>query len=56
VVHTGLVGLGLDPHRLGDTLISSLFATVERYRHRVDLAAMRPTVSWRATASRPNSS
>jgi UDP-sulfoquinovose synthase len=53
VVHSGLVGLGLNPHRLGDNLISSLFATVERYRHRVDLAAMRPTVSWRATASPP---
>jgi UDP-sulfoquinovose synthase len=54
VVHTGLVDLGLEPHRLCDTLITSLFATVERHRQRVDLAAMRPTVSWRATASSPN--
>ncbi len=54
VVHSGLVDLGLAPHRLCDTLISSLFATVEQYRHRVDLAAMRPSVSWRATASPPN--
>jgi UDP-sulfoquinovose synthase len=51
VVHTGLIDLGLQPHRLCDTLISSLFVTVERYRHRVDLAAMRPTISWRHTAS-----
>ena len=51
VVHTGLVDLGLAPHRLCDTLITSLFATVEQHRHRVDLAAMRPTVSWRATNS-----
>src|SRR6478672_11280850 len=49
VVHSGLVGLGLAPHRLCDTLITSLFATVQQHRHRVDLAAMRPTVSWRAT-------
>ena len=54
VVHSGLVDLGLTPHRLCDTLISSLFATVEQYRHRVDLSAMRPSVSWRATASPPN--
>ena len=54
VVHSGLVDLGLAPHRLCDTLISSLFATVEQYRHRVDLAAMRPSVRWRATASPPN--
>ncbi|MDQ2884096.1 MAG: NAD-dependent epimerase/dehydratase family protein [Actinomycetota bacterium] len=53
VVHSGLVGLGLAPHRLCDNLITSLFATVEQHRHRVDLAAMRPTVSWRATASPP---
>jgi UDP-sulfoquinovose synthase len=56
VAHTGLVDLGLAPHRLCDTLITSLFATVEQHRHRVDLAAMRPTVSWRATASPPNPS
>ncbi|MGB7795484.1 MAG: NAD-dependent epimerase/dehydratase family protein [Pseudonocardiaceae bacterium] len=54
VVHSGLVDLGLTPHRLCDTLISSLFATVEQYRHRVDLSTMRPSVSWRATASPPN--
>jgi UDP-sulfoquinovose synthase len=49
VVHTGLVDLGLAPHRLCDNLITSLFTTVEQHRHRVDLAAMRPTVQWRAT-------
>jgi UDP-sulfoquinovose synthase len=51
VVHTGLVELGLQPHRLCDTLISSLFATAERYQHRADLAALRPTVRWRDPAS-----
>jgi UDP-sulfoquinovose synthase len=51
VVHTGLVDLGLRPHLLSDTLIDSLFDIAERYQDRVDLAAMRPTVHWRATAS-----
>ena len=51
VVHTGLVELGLQPHLLSDTLMESLFAIAERYKDRVDPAAMRPTVNWRATAS-----
>ncbi len=51
VVHTGLVELGLQPHLLSDTLISSLFDLAERHKHRVDLAAMRPTVNWRATTN-----
>jgi UDP-sulfoquinovose synthase len=54
VVHTGLVGLGLEPHRLSDTLINSLFAIAERHKHRADLAALRPTIDWRRTASHPN--
>jgi UDP-sulfoquinovose synthase len=51
VVHTGLVELGLQPHLLSETLIESLFGVAEQYKDRVDLAAMRPTVNWRATAS-----
>ncbi|MQA16797.1 MAG: NAD-dependent epimerase/dehydratase family protein [Pseudonocardiaceae bacterium] len=51
VVHTGLVELGLQPHLLSDTLIESLFGIAEAHRDRVDLAAMRPTVNWRSTAS-----
>jgi len=51
VVHTGLVELGLQPHLLSDTLIESLFGVAERYKDRVDPAAMRPTVNWRATTS-----
>jgi UDP-sulfoquinovose synthase len=47
VVHTGLVELGLQPHLLSQTLIESLFAVAAAHRHRVDLAAMRPTVQWR---------
>ena len=53
VVHTGLVDLGLEPHRLSDTLITSLFDIAERHKHRADLAALRPTVDWRKTASSP---
>jgi UDP-sulfoquinovose synthase len=53
VVYTGLMDLGLEPHRLSDTLITSLFAIAERHKHRADLAALRPTVDWRRTASAP---
>jgi UDP-sulfoquinovose synthase len=51
VVHRGLLELGLRPHLLSETLIESLFGIAERHAGRVDLAAMRPTVNWRATAS-----
>jgi UDP-sulfoquinovose synthase len=47
VVHTGLVELGLVPHLLSDTLITSLFDIAKRYGDRVDLDAMRPGVNWR---------
>jgi len=51
VKHTALVDLGLKPTLLSMTLIDHLFEVVERHRERVDLAAIMPTVSWRATAS-----
>src|SRR6266545_121996 len=47
VTHTGLVELGLRPHLLSDTLLSSLYAIADRYKHRADLAALRPGVRWR---------
>jgi UDP-sulfoquinovose synthase len=50
VTHSGLVDLGLQPHRLGDTLIDSLFGVVERHRDRVDLNVIRPTIDWRRPA------
>ena len=43
--------LGLKPTLLSMTLIDHLFEVVERHRDRVDLAAIMPTVSWRATTS-----
>jgi UDP-sulfoquinovose synthase len=50
VAHTGLVGLGLQPHLLSDTLLTSLYQIAERYKHRVDPVALRPTVNWRRAA------
>jgi UDP-sulfoquinovose synthase len=51
VVHTALEGLGLKPTLLSMALIDHLFDVVERYRERVDMAAIRPTVLWAATTS-----
>jgi UDP-sulfoquinovose synthase len=53
VVYTGLMDLGLEPHRLSDTLITSLFEIAERHKQRADLSALRPTVDWRKTSSTP---
>ncbi|MDT8915319.1 NAD-dependent epimerase/dehydratase family protein [Amycolatopsis sp. PS_44_ISF1] len=47
VRHTGLVGLGLEPHLLSDTLIESMFDIVGANKHRVDLDRMLPRVRWR---------
>jgi len=51
VVFTGLPSLGLQPHRLSDTLITSLFPVVERHRERVNHAALAPTVRWRSPSN-----
>jgi UDP-sulfoquinovose synthase len=47
VTHTGLRDLGLRPHLLSDTLLSSLYAIADRYKHRADPAALRPGIRWR---------
>lgn len=47
VKHTGLVGLGLQPHLLSETLIESLFPIVAEHKDRVNLEALLPTVRWR---------
>jgi UDP-sulfoquinovose synthase len=52
VVHSGLVGLGLTPHCLSETLITSMFDVAERYKHRVDREALLPLVNWRRTTNR----
>ncbi len=51
VVHTALESLGLKPTLLSTTLIDHLFDVVDRYRDRVDVAALRPTVKWAETSS-----
>ncbi len=51
VTHTALEGLGLKPTLLSTTLIDHLFDVVERYRDRVDVQAVMPTVRWRETSS-----
>jgi UDP-sulfoquinovose synthase len=51
VVHTALESLGLEPTLLSMTLIDHLFDVVERYRERVDMAAIRPTIKWAETSS-----
>ncbi len=51
VTHTGLVDLGLVPHLLSDTLITSLFDVAKQHAHRVKEQAMNPKVHWRQSAS-----
>jgi UDP-sulfoquinovose synthase len=50
--HTGLLELGLVPHLLSETLLSSMFGIIDRHRDQVNLDAMLPNVRWRETASR----
>jgi UDP-sulfoquinovose synthase len=47
VRYTGLMELGLEPHLLSETLLTSLYGIADRYKHRADLDALRPTVRWR---------
>jgi len=50
-VHSALESLGLQPHLLSETLLTSMFGIVERYRDRVDVDALEPTVNWRDTTN-----
>jgi UDP-sulfoquinovose synthase len=47
VAHTGLVELGLTPHLLSETLLTSLYAVADRYKERADLDLLRPAIRWR---------
>jgi UDP-sulfoquinovose synthase len=47
VRYTGLMELGLQPHLLSETLLTSLYAIADRYKHRADPAVLRPGVRWR---------
>ncbi|HTU38657.1 MAG TPA: NAD-dependent epimerase/dehydratase family protein, partial [Acidimicrobiales bacterium] len=49
--NTKLLDLGLQPHLLTDEVIADMLELVERYRDRVDVRAIAPTVQWRSSAS-----
>jgi len=49
--HTKLLDLGLVPHLLGQSTISSILTVADRHRDRVDPAAISATVDWRKTSS-----
>ena len=51
--HTKLLDLGLVPHLLNQSTISSLLSVADRHRDRVDPEAIRPTVEWRAHLEPP---
>jgi UDP-sulfoquinovose synthase len=51
-VHTALESLGLEPHLLGDTLLTSMYGIIEKHRHRVDLDLLAPSVQWREARDR----
>jgi UDP-sulfoquinovose synthase len=48
--HTRLLELGLLPHLLSETLLTSLFDVVRRHRDRVSTHAILPAVRWHDTA------
>ncbi|MEJ5946686.1 hypothetical protein WDZ17_15410, partial [Pseudokineococcus basanitobsidens] len=50
-VHTALESLGLQPHKLSDTLLTSMFKVIEENAGRVDREAMKPVVDWRRAAN-----
>lgn len=45
--NTNLLDLGLQPHYLSDSLLDSLLHFAEKYKERVDMKQILPTVSWR---------
>lgn len=50
-VHSALEDLGLSPHLLSDTLLTSMFGIIERHRDRVDVDCLNPTVDWRRSTN-----
>ncbi len=49
--HTKLLDLGLKPHLLNETLIESMFATIERFKERAILDHILPRDRWRPAPS-----
>jgi UDP-sulfoquinovose synthase len=50
-VHTSLLGLGLEPHFLSDSLIDSLLNVALEHRDRADESLIAPRVDWRSAAN-----
>jgi UDP-sulfoquinovose synthase len=51
--HTKLLDLGLQPHRLSETLVESIFAVIEEHRDRVKPETIMPKTTWKGTAPQP---
>jgi UDP-sulfoquinovose synthase len=51
-VHTELESLGLQPHLLGDTLLTSMYGIIEKHKHHVDLDLLAPSIQWREARDR----
>jgi len=45
--HSKLIELGLEPHKLSESLVDSLINIAIRYKDRIDAAQFVPTVNWR---------
>lgn len=49
--NTRLLDLGLQPHHLTDTLLSSLFVKAQEHAHRARKDTLMPWVNWRSTST-----
>ncbi len=49
--NSGLLNLGLQPHRLTDNIADSLLSVANRYRHNANPSLFAPSVRWKATSS-----
>jgi len=49
--HTKLLDLGLRPHPLTDTTITTLLDTATTHRDRINPAVIHPTIDWRSTSN-----
>jgi len=47
--HSKLLGLGLEPHFLSDSLFDSLLNVALKFRDRIDSSLIQPRVNWRST-------
>ena len=48
--HTRLLDLGLEPHRLSESLLDSLINIAVEHRERVVIEKIKPRVDWRPPA------